>query len=153
MDSPCSSSQIVLAEDNPADVWLVRDALREHDIHCELRVIADGEEVLAFIDQLDSDTKLPCPDLFLLDLRLPKRDGVEILEYLRASERCRQTPVVVITSSDSIRDQRKAEKNAATRYFQKPTSLREFMQLGTIIKEVLSGNNPAGAPAESFKNC
>jgi CheY-like chemotaxis protein len=131
-------SQIVLAEDNPADVELVREALREHNIRCDLRVIADGEQALAFIDRLDLDTKIPCPDVFLLDLHLPKHDGDEILSYFRASERCGKSPVVVLTSSDAIRDQQIAEKHAAVHYFRKPLSLGQFMQLGKIVKEVIA---------------
>jgi CheY-like chemotaxis protein len=138
MDSPNSVSQIVLAEDNPADVGLVREALREHDVQCQLRVISDGEEALAFIDRLDMDTKLPCPDLLLLDLYLPKRDGGQILRHLRSSERCGQMPVVVLTSSSWVRDQQDVEKNAVVQYFQKPISLYEFLDLGRIVKEVIS---------------
>src|SRR5579863_96160 len=105
-------SQILLAEDNPADVGLVREALREHNVACDLRVISDGQEVLAFIDQLDADDRLPCPDLLLLDLSLPKYDGREILHYLRSSERCGRTPVVIMTSSDWFGDRETATKHA-----------------------------------------
>lgn len=139
MDSACSPCNIVLAEDNPGDVGLVREALREHGVQCELRVISDGEEALDFINRLDADAKLPCPDLLMLDLHLPKRDGDEILERLRASERCGRMRVVILTSSDSIPDRRHAEKNGAMHYFQKPASLSEFMRLGTIVKEIISG--------------
>ena len=138
MGSASSPHQIVLAEDNPADVGLVRYALREHDVACDLRVIADGEEVFSFITGLDMDSKRPCPDLLLLDLHLPKRDGKEILRHLRTSERCGQTPVVVLTSSDADMDGESAEKNAAVHFFQKPSSLEQFLKLGHIIKEVLS---------------
>lgn len=137
MNSALSPNHIVLAEDNPGDVGLVREALRQHNVHCELRVISDGAEVLAFIDRLDLDATLPCPDLLLLDMHLPKRNGQEVLNYLRASERCGQTPVVVLTSSDWIADRESAEKNAAACYFRKPTSLSQFMGLGIIVKEVL----------------
>ena len=123
MDTASSPCQIVLAEDNPADVGLVRQALRDHAVHCDLRVISDGEAVVTFIDGLDLDGKLPCPDLLLLDLHLPKRDGPEILRHLRASERCGQTPVVVLTSSEAASDRQSAEKNAAIHYFRKSASL------------------------------
>lgn len=138
MDTPSVRCQIVLAEDNPADVGLVRQALRDHEVHCDLRVIPDGEAVVTFIDSLDLDGKLPCPDLLLLDLHLPKRDGTEILRHLRASERCGQTPVVVLTSSEAASDRQNAEKNAAIHYFRKSASLAEFMLLGKIVKEALS---------------
>jgi CheY-like chemotaxis protein len=138
MDTTSVRFQIVLAEDNPADVGLVRQALRDHEVHCDPRVIPDGEAVATFVDNLDLDGKLPRPDLLLLDLHLPKRDGTEILRHLRASERCGQTPVVVLTSSEAASDRQNAEKNAAIHYFRKSTSLAEFMLLGKIVKEALS---------------
>jgi CheY-like chemotaxis protein len=132
--SPC---QIVLAEDNPADIMLVRRALEEHHVHCDLHVLSDGEDAVSFIDGLDVDSKLPCPDLLLLDLYLPKRDGNEVLGHLRASQRCGQIPVVVLTSSDATWDRENAAKNHATHYFRKPSSLDKFMLLGRIVKEVI----------------
>jgi len=136
-----SPYHIVLAEDNPADVGLVRVALREHAVDCDLRVISDGEAVVSFINGLDRDSELPCPDLVLLDLHLPKRDGNEILRHLRASERCWRTPVVMLTSSDARLD-RQHEKKATTHYFQKSSSLDQFLQLGRMVKEVIR-NEPS----------
>jgi CheY-like chemotaxis protein len=130
--------EIVLAEDNPEDVRFVREALREHGVRCKLRILSDGDEVVSFIDRLDEDSKRPCPDLMLLDFNLPKRDGREVLKYLRASERCGRTPVVVLTSSDSPADRETAERNAAIHYFTKSTSLDQFMLLGTIIKGLVN---------------
>jgi CheY-like chemotaxis protein len=138
MSSAGPPPQIVLAEDNPADVLLVREVLEEHAIACNLHVIGDGEKVLRFIDGLDLDSKAPCPDLLLLDMHLPKHDGEEILRRLRASERCGQIPVVALTSSESPHDQEQAEKNAVVHYFRKTSSLSQFMQLGVIVKEVIS---------------
>ena len=131
------SCWIVLAEDNPADVGLVRHVLREHAVDCELDVISDGEEVLSFINELDLDSKR-CPDLLLLDLHLPKRDGNEVLKHLRASQRCGRMPVVILTSSDASWDRQNAEKkNEAIHHFRKPISLDEFLRLGNIIKDVI----------------
>ena len=134
--SPC---RIVLAEDNPGDVRLVREALREHEVDCELDVLTDGEEVVSFITGLDLDSKHPCPDLLLLDMHLPKRDGNEVLKHLRASARCAWTRVVVLTSSDAPSDRQSAEKNAAIHYFRKPSTLAQFMYLGQIVKDILGG--------------
>lgn len=132
-------SQVVLAEDNAADIRLIREALREHQVDCDLQVISDGQEVLALIDRLNADSALPCPDLFLLDLSLPKHSGAEILKVLRASERCGDTPVIVMTSSDWAADRRNAENSGVLHFFQKPCSLGEFMQLGGIVKGVIRG--------------
>src|SRR6516164_2377202 len=109
MDSPFC--RILLAEDNPGDIWLVREALRQHEIKCELEVVSDGEKMLSFIQSLDLNANLPCPDLLLLDLHLPKRDGIEVLVHLRSSERCGRTRVIVLTSSDAPADHLFAERN------------------------------------------
>jgi CheY-like chemotaxis protein len=79
----------------------------------------------------------PCPDLLLLDLHLPKLDGKEVLRQIRASEKCGQIDVVVMTASDAPSDQEAAERNAAVHYFRKPSNLSQFLQLGKIIKDVL----------------
>jgi len=133
----CSPCHIVLAEDHPADVGLVRHALREHQVDCDLQVIGDGDEVVSFIDDVDRDSNIPGPTLLLLDLHLPKRDGREILKHLRASERCGQTPVVVLSSSDAPEDHRDAETNAEIHYFRKLSSLEAFMQPGVIVRAVI----------------
>jgi CheY-like chemotaxis protein len=134
----CSRCSVILAEDNAGDVRLVREALREYGVNCELRVLSDGEEVLNFFDGLDADKDIPCPDLLLLDLSLPKYDGRQILEYLRSTERCAQTPVIVMTSSDWSGDRAIAEKNAALHYFSKPSSLDQFLHLGALVRSVIS---------------
>jgi CheY-like chemotaxis protein len=129
---------VVLAEDNPADVTLVREAFREHGVDCVLRVIPDGEQLLSYIDGLKADSKISCPDLLLLDLSLPKYDGWHVLEYLRSSDRCAETPVIVMSSSGWPKDRQNAEKHAAVHYFQKPTSLHDFMRLGGIVKGLIN---------------
>jgi CheY-like chemotaxis protein len=138
MDQAHLAKQIVLAEDNPADALLVRHALREHDIHCDLHIVSDGESALALIDRLDLDSKLPCPDLLLLDVHLPKCDGFQVLDGLRASERCGLTPVVVLASPDLTGGRHVPQKHPETRYFPKPSSLDKFMQLGAVVKDVFA---------------
>ena len=137
MNTLLSCPHIVLAEDNDADVFLVREILKEQKIDCELKVISDGEAVLNYFDQLEADSSAPCPELLLLDMHLPRRDGEEILEHLRASQRCGNTPVVIMTSSDSPFVHRSVKKHAGVHYFQKPSDLDHFMRLGTIVKEVM----------------
>ncbi|MEO8049200.1 MAG: response regulator [Acidobacteriota bacterium] len=127
----------MLAEDNPADIFLVREALNSHNIICELEVISDGDQALRHIDCLDSNQPHRCPALLLLDMHLPKRDGEAILRHLRASEHGAKTPVIIMTSSESPALKNTAEKNAALHYFRKPSKLDEFMMLGVLIKDVL----------------
>jgi CheY-like chemotaxis protein len=130
-------SWIVLVEDNPGDVVLVREALYENGIRSELTVIFDGERAVELFDRLDRD-RMRCPDLVLLDLKLPKRDGHEVLERMRASVQCAHVPVVIITSSNAREDRDNAAKLGATRYIRKPHRLDEFIQLGAVFKELLT---------------
>jgi CheY-like chemotaxis protein len=132
-----ASPYILLAEDNPADVQLVREALDDRSVECDLQVVCDGEQAIAFLDRLDAHSELKCPSLLLLDLHLPKRDGTEIMRRLRASERCGQTAVVILTSSDSPSDMENAERHAALHYFRKPSSLDQFLTLGDIVKAII----------------
>src|SRR5882724_13171078 len=120
------SEYILLAEDNPADIELVREALEDRAVACDLQVVEDGERAMDFIERIDRDPALHCPKLLLLDLHLPKWDGGEVLRCLRASERCGQTPVVILTSSDSPSDLETATR-AALHYFRKPNTLEQYM--------------------------
>src|SRR5215831_10919455 len=139
MDAACKPLfQIVVAEDNPADVTLVRMALREAGLTCAVTVVDDGEKAISLIEQLDEDSSAPAIDLLLLDLHLPKREGADILSRLRSTERNAQTPVIVMTASDAPKDHETAQKYAAIHYFRKPNSLGEFMQLGAIARGVLA---------------
>ncbi|HLK50701.1 MAG TPA: response regulator [Bryobacteraceae bacterium] len=152
MATETSPYQILLAEDSAADVGIVRIALRDQKLNHVLHVARDGEEAIKFIEKADNDSKAPGPDLLLLDMHLPKYDGEAILKRLRSTERYAQIPVVVMTSSDAPQDHEKAQKHAAIFYFRKPSRLEEFIQLGVIVREILTGKKPltvaAAGPAE-----
>ena len=128
-----------MVEDNPADAGLVREALEEHAVECELVLITNGERAIDFILRLD-EKGLPCPNLVILDLNLPKRPGADILRSIRAS-RCGHIPVVILTSSDSQKDKDDAARLGASGYFQKPSRLDEFIELGRVFKTMLDGQS------------
>jgi CheY-like chemotaxis protein len=130
---------ILVAEDSESDLFLVREALRAEKVDWRLHVIADGEAAIAFIEQMDVDLNQLCPEIVLLDLHLPKQDGETILKRLRASDRCANIPVVVLTSSLSAEDKRNVERHPPVHFFRKPTSLVEFMELGLIVKSAIAG--------------
>lgn len=120
--------RILLAEDNPADVYLIEEALREHGVPFELNVAEDGEQALLML--ADHSTK---PDLLLLDLNMPKRGGSEVLESLQGSA----MPVIVLTSSDSPADKVEALRLGAVHYIRKPTGLDDFLAIGATIKRIV----------------
>jgi chemotaxis family two-component system response regulator Rcp1 len=129
--------EVLLADDNPSDVYLIREALREHAVDCTLHVVSDGKEALGAIAAETGNCDPGSIELIILDLNLPRHDGIEILQKLRESQRLEHIPVVVLTSSDSPRDRVLANELGATRYLRKPSSLDEFLSLGAVFKDLL----------------
>ena len=115
------------------------EALEEHEVSCELLVINNGERAAAFLDEIDAGTQ-SCPNLFILDLNLPRMPGTELLERMRAGSTCQHVPVVVRTSSESQKDKDAIARFYPSRYLRKPLTLESFLRLGGVFKEVL---NPA----------
>jgi len=140
--------EILIAEDNPADIALVREALRTNNIDCVLHVLPDGEKALARIDILDSDPKTPQVDLLILDMHLPKHDGETVLKRLRSTRHYSRTPVIVMTSLASRWIEDNAAKDGAMVYCSKPSSLDELLKLGAVVRNMLNlygrgAENPA----------
>jgi DNA-binding response OmpR family regulator len=136
--TPEKRAIILLIEDNPADSGLVREALVENAVHCELILIINGEQAIDFIDGLDSD-QTPCPDLMILDLNLPKIPGRDVLRRMRTGTKCAQIPIVILSSSDNEKDQEEAASLGASRYIRKPYRLDEFLKLGSVFKSMING--------------
>jgi CheY-like chemotaxis protein len=135
--------RILLAEDNDGDVFLVRRALEKRGLLHELVVAHNGEEALAWLDGHEKNRDA-APHLILLDLNLPRVDGLQILSHVRKSDSFSCTPVIVLTSSDSPKDRQMALEFGANLYFRKPTDLASFMDLGRIIEDLLKTNPPVG---------
>src|SRR4051812_2365701 len=121
---------ILVAEDNPADLLLVREALSTHGIDFDLTHFENGQEALAYLDAFDDDETQTCPEVALLDLNLPRTNGTELLQRLRQSRRCGHIPVVVLTGSEAPQHQKAASLLGASSYFRKPIDLSDFLQLG-----------------------
>ena len=128
-------SRILLAEDNPADVYLIREALSEYGVACDLRIVPDGKSALAFFGSVPSGAD--SPHLIVLDLNLPQHDGIEVLRAIRACQGLHGVPVVILTSSDSPRDRRAADQLGVTQYIRKPSQLEEYMQIGATLRDLL----------------
>jgi len=129
--------RLLIVEDNRADVYLMREAIEKEKLKAELQVVGDGEAATRYFDQLDADASLPCPDLVLLDINLPRKNGADVLAHMRQSGRCRKTPVMVVSTSGSARDRQRMMSLGADRYFQKPSEYDQFLKLGGEIREML----------------
>ena len=129
--------RILLAEDNPADVYLIRRALDENNVPCLLQVAFDGSEALSLLRSEGEFKDAVKPNLILLDLNLPRHDGMEILQHIRQDRQLADVPVIVFTSSDSPADRRSATHLGVTRFIRKPSLLDDFMAVGAVIREIL----------------
>lgn len=136
-----SKSKILIVDDNPADVLLMRRALKLANIDAELHIVEDGEKATQYFDEIDIDLSMPCLDLILLDINLPKKQGSEVIRHLRSKDRGGQTLVLIVSSSDSLEDQNEMTRYGASGFFQKPSNFNEYMKLGPKVQRLLSQKN------------
>jgi CheY-like chemotaxis protein len=130
-------TRILLIEDNPADVDLLRRAFKSARLECELTLMEDGAEAMAFIRGQGPYAAAPPPDLVVLDLNLPKNDGVEVLQAMRASPQFSSVPVAILSSSSSPRERARVEQFHIGRFITKPPDLDEFLEIGSTLKSLL----------------
>ncbi len=133
-------ARILLVEDNPADVFLVREALAWNNIKSQLFVVRDGDEAIRLVQEIER-TQSPCPDLLVLDVNLPRKSGFEVLRRVRASAKCGVAPVAILTSSEAPTDRAEAARLGASSYIQKPSNLRDFMSVGEKLKAILASHH------------
>ena len=119
--------EILLVEDNPADVRLTREALREARVRNNVHVVADGVEAMTFLHKEGGHAKAPRPDLIFLDLNLPKKDGLEVLADVKAHDDLKTIPVVVLTTSAAESDVLRSYELHANSYVTKPVGFEPFL--------------------------
>ncbi len=127
--------EILLVEDNPGDVRLTVEALKEAKVHNRLSVVSDGVEALAFLRRTGRYTDAIRPDVILLDLNLPKKDGREVLAEIKADETLRRIPVVILTTSKAEEDILRSYALHANCFITKPVDLDQFIKVVRSIEE------------------
>lgn len=126
---------ILLVEDNPGDVLLTKEALNENKIKNELHIANDGEEAIKFLRRESGFENSPRPDLILLDLNLPKKDGREVLNEIKNDENLKRIPVIVLTTSKSEEDVLRMYDLHANCYITKPINLENFIRVVKSIED------------------
>jgi CheY-like chemotaxis protein len=124
---------VLLVEDNATDAFVIQEVLAECGLDVDLEIVINGEEAIRYIDRCGA-----CPSLILLDLNLPKVSGFEVLKRLRESDKCADTPVIIVSSSPAQSDRDETKKLGANGYFQKPITLSQFLELGPMIEKALA---------------
>ncbi len=127
--------QILLIEDNPGDIRLIKESLKENKFLAELVVISNGEEAMQYLRKEGEFTNIDLPDLILLDLNLPKKDGREILSEIKHDEKLKTIPVIILTSSSEESDILKSYQNYANCFISKPVDLDNFIKVIRSIED------------------
>ena len=151
-------ARILVVEDNPADVELLRLALSTANVDCDLTIIDDGGEAIAYVRQTGRHVASQVPDLAVLDLNVPKSEGVEILAAMRENPSFQNVPVAILSSAPWQRERARMDRLRVQRYIVKPPDLEEYLRIGFIIRELLllaaaefqekPSGKEAGAPPE-----
>jgi two-component system, chemotaxis family, response regulator Rcp1 len=125
--------EVLLVEDSPGDVRLTREALKDAKVHINLHVAADGMQAMEFLKREGKYAGVPRPDLILLDLNLPKKDGREVLEEIKENPALQSIPIVILTTSSSEEDVLKSYRLHANCYISKPVDLEGFLK---VVKSI-----------------
>ena len=125
--------EILLVEDNPGDVRLTKEALKEGKVYSNLYWVKDGVEAIEFLRRKGKYSESPRPDIILLDLNLPKKDGREVLSEIKGDEELRAIPVVILTTSKAEEDVLKSYNLHANCYVTKPVDLEQFI---VVVKSI-----------------
>lgn len=126
---------ILLVEDNPGDARLTQEALREGKVYNTLYVVEDGEEAVSFLKQTGEYADCPKPDLILLDLNLPKKNGIEVLREIKMDDDLKLIPTVVLTTSSAEEDILKSYSLHANCYITKPVDLAQFYDVIRSVED------------------
>ncbi len=145
-------AEILLVEDSPTDVLLATEALSQAKVINNLHVVKDGVAAIGYLKQSESDPATPRPDLILLDLNLPRKDGREVLAEIKASPTLRQIPIVVLTTSKAETDVLDSYAHHANCYITKPIDFGQFVEVVRQVESfwfavVTLPPKPANAPA------
>ena len=133
MKNKFKAVEILLIEDNPGDVRLTVEALKESKIINNLNVVDDGIEALSYLQKEGIYKDKPRPDLIILDLNLPKKDGREVLGEIKSEDSLKQIPIVILTTSEAEEDIIKSYELHANCYITKPVNMEQFIK---VVKSV-----------------
>jgi len=134
-----SRFRVLLVEDNAADVMVVEEILQQQNVQFDITVARDGQQAIQLLHHLDRDLSAPAFDIALVDLNLPRHTGHEVLAELRKTKRSGDIPVIIVTSSRSASDIKRARELGATEYFEKVPDLDAYSLLGTLVIRTLQG--------------
>ena len=126
---------ILLVEDNPADARLIDEVFKDTNVKNKLHVVKDGVEAMDFLNKMNEYSDAPQPDIILLDLNLPRKDGREVLKEVKKNEDLKSIPIVILTTSSAKEDVIKTYNNHANCYITKPVDFDQFLMVINAIED------------------
>lgn len=126
---------ILLVEDNPADARLIEEVFRDNELENKLYVVKDGVNAMDFLNKANEYYEVPTPDIIMLDLNLPRKDGREVLREVKENENLKSIPIVILTTSSAKEDVIKTYNNHANCYITKPVDFDQFLKVITAIED------------------
>ena len=135
METICEVVEILLVEDNPGDVRLTQEVLKDGKVRNNMSVVMDGVDAISFLQQTGEYAGAPRPDIILLDLNLPKKDGREVLAEIKADPDLKNIPIVVLTTSSAEQDIFRSYDLHANCYITKPVDLDQFIRVIRSIED------------------
>ncbi len=127
--------RILMAEDSPSDAELAREAFKNGKLLNELKIVKDGEECMLYLTKQGQYSDVLRPDVLLLDLNMPKKGGLEVLEEIKKDSELKTIPVIILTTSESEHDILKSYQLQASTYITKPVDFENFLEIAKQIKE------------------
>lgn len=127
---------ILFADDSESDIRLIKEAFKDAQIECESASVFDGVETLEFINKKGRYTEVKTPDLLVLDIKMPKKNGIEVLAEIRTNKMTAELPVVMLTNSENSRDIIEAYEHQANSYITKPLVMAELIEIAKYIKQI-----------------
>lgn len=134
-----NKAHILLVEDNEGDILLTKEAFEERQIINKISIARDGEDAINFLELIDKSEIKNYPDIILLDINLPKKNGHEVLKFIKNSDKFKHIPVLVLTTSSSEKDVREAYNNHVNSYITKPTTMTDFIDAISKIEDFWIG--------------
>jgi len=125
---------VLLVEDNEGDILLIKEAFEDAKIHINISVVKDGKEAMDFVNKANKYVDAETPDLLLLDINLPKRNGHEVLQYIKQKEQLKHIPVVILTTSSADKDINLSYNNYVNCYITKPVDVNDFLSIVSTIE-------------------
>jgi CheY-like chemotaxis protein len=127
---------ILLVEDNEGDIMLTQEAFEDANLLVEMSVVRDGKEAIDFMNKVGKYSNIELPDLVLLDIKLPKVSGLEVLSHIKENVSAKHIPVIMLTTSSYVKDQDQSKQSNANGYLVKPLAIDRFLKIISKLENV-----------------